>query len=179
MIFFKLRQEKGENTNLRGFKQQWPVNETVYHHSQFHFCLVLSSVFPPTEAVTALSAVVIHTQNITRETPGFFVDVFCLKCLQNKRSRCVCACVCVSLSTIIVPTFLPTKWPWSNYFSVSLISISIVLLKKDEEHHRTPPPPLSHPLPPGRCRLFLCPTVRSCLHKTDGVRLMGVFVALC
>lgn len=110
--------------------------------------------FPLTEALTSLSAVVIHTQNITRETPGSFVDVLSLKCLQNKQSRCVCVCLHL-------------------YYICPNISSYTVDMKQPKT--KQPPPPrllLSFLSSPVVCSLLSA-------NETDRVRLLGVFVALC
>lgn len=69
---------------------------------------------------------------------------------------------------------------------VSLISISIVLVKKKKKRGRRaspppPPPPSPPPLltPRAVAVCLFSPVIGSLLsaHETDGVRLMGVFVA--
>lgn len=52
----------------------------------YSFSWLISSYHPP---FLRFISSVIHTQNITSETPGLFVDVLSLKCLQNKQNRCV------------------------------------------------------------------------------------------
>lgn len=141
--------------------------------------------FPLTEALTTLSAVVIHTQNITRETPGFLL----MSCLwnaykTNKAGVCVCLylhyiCPCISSYTVDM------KQPFecALVFGVPHQHFHCSVRKGRRASPPPPPPPPHHPShPPGAVAVCLfSPVVGSLLsaHETDGVRLMGVFVALC
>lgn len=108
-----------------------------------------------------------------KTSPGkhlhFFVDVLSLNCLQYKQSRCVC--VLARCPRILSGHESTTRCCLCEFSDLHQRFHCSVGKGKGASHLPPPGPTLS---------VCLSSIVRSLLsvHKTDGVQLMGVFVAL-
>lgn len=119
--------------------------------------------------LTALS-VIIHTQNITWETPGLFVDVLLLICLQNKQRTAACSRIPL---LYWARRFFLQSGSMCNVVFLSLISISIALFYKKTRlllPLHTPGPILSFHFP-----RILANYCQDRWSATDGC----IFVGLC